>query len=109
VCVKPILQSHSLRNPMAFLKGGDYRAFFRKFPRQDAPDYLKHLVKGAEPMCDLKGVFDREMEFGSSRDHVGLQIADVLANGIRRALGGRLQRAGWEPIRKLDGNPSASW
>jgi hypothetical protein len=100
-CVKPMLQSYSIRHPMAFLKGGDYSAYFRNFPRVEAPDYLKGVVEDAEPMCDLKAVFDRDMEFGSSNEHVGLQIADVLTNGIRRALSNRLQEKGWAPIRKL--------
>jgi hypothetical protein len=41
------------------------------------------------------------MEFADSRKHVGLQIVDVLTNGVRRALYGNLQREGWQPLRKL--------
>lgn len=41
------------------------------------------------------------MEFGDSRQHVGLQIADALTNCVRRALIGNIQADGWLHVRKL--------
>lgn len=100
--VKPMLQSRSLREPLAMLKGADCSAYRRSFPSMPVPDYLRdHVRNPQELVSDLTAVFDREMTFGNSLDHVGLQLADILTNGIRRALTGRLRREGWQPIRKL--------
>lgn len=102
VCVKPMLQSRSLREPMAMLKGGNYSAFRRNFPSKPTPDYLKEHGFGKERFGnDLGAVFGREMAFADSRDHVGLQIVDALTNCVRRALVGNIQAEGWQPLRKL--------
>lgn len=99
-CVKPFLQSHSIRRPMAMLKGGNYSVFYQSFPPMPTPEYLKHLIRDAETN-DLKAVLDRHMHFAQSHEHSGLQIVDVLTNAVRRALSGRLQSTGWLPITKL--------
>jgi hypothetical protein len=99
-CVKPMLQSRSMREPLAALKGGDYSAYRRNFPSKGIPTYLKdHLRKGT-PTNDLTAVL-REMEFADSRQHVGLQIADALTNCVRRSLIGNLQADGWRHLGKL--------
>jgi hypothetical protein len=86
------------------LKGGDYSALRRNFPRVGIPDYLKeHFPSDARSAGDLGGILGREMEFADSRQHVGLQIADALTNSncVRRALIGNIQADGWRPLRKL--------
>jgi hypothetical protein len=101
VCVKPLLQSHSLREPIASLKGGDYSAFRRHFSMQ-VPDYMReHLPAAVRTANDLGAVFGREMEFADSRGQIGLQIADALTNCVRRALVGNLRAEGWGPLRQL--------
>jgi hypothetical protein len=102
VCVKPILQARSIREPIAMLKGGDYSAFRRNFPSRVIPNYLReHMSGDARSLGDLGAVLGREMEFADSRDHIGLQIADALTNCVRRALVGNLQAEGWQPLRQL--------
>jgi hypothetical protein len=96
-----LLQSRYMREPFGRLKGGDYSAYHRHFPDLPTPDYLRpHLEKPVGKGCDLR-VFTRELEFSVSEDHVGLQIADVLANALRRALSDRLGADGWGPISRL--------
>ncbi len=102
VCVKPLLQSRSIREPLIMLKGGDYSAFRRSFPSKVMPEHLReHLPSHARTGTDFGAVLGREMEFGDSRQHVGLQIADALTNCVRRALVGNIQADGWRHVRKL--------
>jgi hypothetical protein len=102
LCVKPMLQSQSIQDPLTMLKGGDYSAFRRNFPSKGIPDYLReHIPCHERSTGDLGAVFGREMEFGDSRQHVGLQIADALTNCLRRALIGNIQPDGWRHVRKL--------
>jgi hypothetical protein len=97
-----LLQSRSLREPFHKLRGGDYSAFYRNFPAAPIPAFLRpHVKRPVKKGDDLRGVFARELKFGVSSDHIGLQIADILTNALRRALSQRLQPAGWRPIGKL--------
>lgn len=100
--VKPLLQSRSLRDPLGMLQGGDYSAFHRNFPSRPIPAYLRpHTDHPKHWGGDLTAVFGREMEFATSETHIGIQIADVLTNALRRALSGRLQPEGWRSLGKL--------
>jgi len=99
----PFLQSTSLREPLIQLRGGDYSAYRRNFPKIPVPEYLREQHGGPikEPFGhDLRAVF-RDMEFQASHRSMGLQVADVLTNAVRRALTGRLRREGWEPLQLL--------
>ena len=83
---------------------GDYSAYRRSFPKMPLPDYLSELVPPTTRRRfagDLGAVFGRDMKFANSREHVGLQIADILTNCVRRALIGNLEREGWMHIRNL--------
>jgi hypothetical protein len=93
-CVKPMLQSQSLREPFAMLKGGDYSAYRRNFPSRGVPDYLRKHIPDNRLVNDLSAVLGRGMEFANSQQHVGLQIADALTNCVRRVLKGNLEAAG---------------
>ena len=100
-CVKPLLQSLSIREPLPMLKSGDYSAFRRNFPSLPVPDYLReHVPSNLVSVGDLSGIL-REIEFDDSRQQVGLQIADALTNCVRRALIGNVQADGWRHVRKL--------
>jgi len=58
VCVKPLLQARSIRQPTAMLKGGDYSAFRRNFPSVPVPDYLRdHLPSDGQTPNNLSAVF----------------------------------------------------
>jgi hypothetical protein len=64
VCVKPLLQTRSIRDPLPRLKSGDYSAFARNFPRKPVPDYLRERLRpGTRTVGDLTAVF-AEMESG---------------------------------------------
>ncbi len=102
VCVMAFLQSRSLREPLMTLRGADYSAFHRNFPSVPMPDYLRsHTDHPEDQVADLSAVFRREMEFATSETQIGLQIADILTNALRRALSARLRPDGWRPLGKL--------
>ncbi len=49
---------------------------------------------------DLKAIF-RNMAFADSKHHVGLQLADIVANAFHRACKGTLQKEGWKDLGSL--------
>lgn len=91
----PFLQSESLREPMPILKGADYRWFDRfHFPRGEEPTYLRDTygidIEDAEVRKLNVGQLVREdVRFVDSQSDAGVQIADLLASGLRRCLRGQ--------------------
>ena len=92
------LQSQSLREPMICLEGADYSHFQRYyFPKGEEPTYLRDEygieVPDAEDRKLNIGKLVREnMQLVDSRAHTGVQIADLLASGVRRCLRGGFER-----------------
>lgn len=100
----PTMQSKSLREPMAHLAEGDYRYFERYNSQDGLPAYLIEAAKltltGDEPKpLDIRAVFS-DLRF-SSANEMGLELVDILTNGVRRAMLGNLQPEGWLPIRSM--------
>lgn len=97
------LQAMSLKRPGLLLKFGDYR-HFQRFFHQDVPDYLSEHVKKDDPKrpagVDLQLLFREHFAF-SSDPLPGLELVDIVTNGLRRALIGNLQEAAWLRIRDL--------
>lgn len=86
-----LLQSMSLREPLIFLEDGDY-SYFKPFEYADGqePAYLRDYYG-----IDMKGginigkIVHDNVAFPDSKHDVGVQIADLLASGIRRCLRGK--------------------
>ncbi len=100
----PTLQSQSLRKPGARFVGGDYSHYERYLDKAGLPDWLlaeaKVDVQPDDPLpVNLRKVFE-DLRVSSSGE-MGLELVDILTNGLRRALRGHLQPAGWLPIRSL--------
>ena len=104
--VAPFAQSQSLRQPMIFIEGADYSAF-SKFENPDLtipPEHLRPHVRnldGVFSTFDIKKVMLEDIVIANSKAERGLQLADVLANCLRRACSNRLQPAGWLGLAKL--------
>lgn len=92
------LQTASLREPMPMLEGADYSWFNSfYFPEGEEPTYLQD-VYGIED-CDAD---DRKLNIGQlvredvafvdSETSLGVQVADLLASGLRRCLRSRFER-----------------
>jgi Protein of unknown function (DUF3800) len=86
-----LLQSESFRNPVIFLEGADYSHFQRyEIPADDYPQYLQEEF-GHEPQSavNIGKLIREDMKFPDSKDDLTVQIADLLAAGIRRSLRGK--------------------
>jgi hypothetical protein len=101
--VMPIIQSQSLKKPMAMFEGGDY-SHFERF-RTTIPEYMKpHVPRIPErrrnDASDLRKMITESFRF-SSNPEVGLEVVDILVNATRRALTGNLDGTGWRNIPRL--------
>jgi hypothetical protein len=95
-----LLQSRSYREPMIFLNWIDYTEFDAKF-RTTLPKYLKeHMPDAPEEAVDLMLLMKESFRF-SSEPEPGLELADIVTNGTRRALLGNLGTEGWAGIPRL--------
>jgi len=107
--VSPFSQTMSLREPLLRLKGADYSAFARfEGTAPVVPAYLRPQLPdhtGPFQYVDAKRVLTENLQFSLSHRYQGLQVADVLANAIRRACNGTLQRKGWDGIGRLMPQP----
>lgn len=92
-----ILQSMSLTDPMIMLEGADYRHFSRfDYPAGEEPTYLRD-VYGIENKGGSKGesnigkMLCEDFQLADSATTPGIQVADLLASGIRRLFRGGFQ------------------
>lgn len=85
-----LLQTRSFREPSARVEGFDYRHFGAyEFPEGKAPDFLEteYGIK-VERAIDIGKLIRDDLKFVDSKASVGIQVADLLASGIRRVLRG---------------------
>ncbi|WP_146115976.1 DUF3800 domain-containing protein [Malikia granosa] len=89
----PLLQSKSINFPFEAVRGFNY-SFMKNYEFEDgkAPDYLQ-TDYGFPEMdgFDLGKILRREMTFVDSESSEGVQVADLLASGLRRLLRGQFQ------------------
>ncbi|MBU0710793.1 DUF3800 domain-containing protein [bacterium] len=95
------IQTKSIRDPLITLVEGDY-SYFKKYYRK-IPDYLQEHIQNSdqELHLDLTKIFRESLTFLNSKDNLGLQMADILTNTIRRALINNLQESGWRKLGEL--------
>ncbi|HBP88308.1 MAG TPA: hypothetical protein DD706_11495 [Nitrospiraceae bacterium] len=90
-----ILQSASICKPIPMLKGEDYHWFDRfYFPKGEVPTYLRdvygvEIVDDNERKINIGQVVHEDVRFVDSKSDSGVQIADLLASGLRRCLRGQ--------------------
>lgn len=92
LAVMPALEWRFLQEPLIFLEGCDYTAFATF-------DYASTTIEA--PVGNLNRLWKEHLVFGDSRADLGLELADILANCLRRALRGNLQIAGWVNLGRL--------
>lgn len=85
-----IIQTISLEKPFIALRGEDYRAMEKfKYTKDNAPTYLRDTYGILTDLSDAFNVgkmLNDDLSFVDSKLSTGLQIADLLASGIRRLL-----------------------
>ncbi|HWU75022.1 MAG TPA: DUF3800 domain-containing protein [Rhodanobacter sp.] len=81
------MQSYSIHNPQPMLTGADYRHFERFNFKDGPPTYLRDEYGiEAESGFNVRLVMSEDFAFVDSKDCPGVQIADLLASGLRRCL-----------------------
>lgn len=92
---------------IVFLKGGNYDYCKRFFLQVDKwPNYLPEPKPGIREkngidIVDIRPILKESFTLADSRDRLGLQLADVVTNALRRALIGNLQADGWTDLGRL--------
>ncbi len=89
----PLLQSRSFREPLVRVRGFDYSYFSAyEFADDKLPDYLAtEYGMQIEDGINVQALFRGNLKFQDSRSSVGIQVADLLASGLRRCLRGQFQ------------------
>lgn len=83
-----LMQSMSFREPMTFLEGADYSYFDRAFKTADPyPYWLPPLPPGRSHLSTNQ-IWMRDHHFVDSASSPGVQVADLIASGIRGCLRG---------------------
>jgi hypothetical protein len=87
-----LLQVTSIEEPSIALKGADYSAFSRFiYAHGEEPRYLKEeygIDISPDFGVNIGKLFREDIQFGDSKTNWGVQIADLLASGVRRCLRG---------------------
>ncbi|OCC02403.1 hypothetical protein BA190_24065 [Labrys sp. WJW] len=102
--VLPQLESQSMKEPAGRIEWGDYSYFDRfklvggisAYKRQ----FLAHPIDERIPPVDIKMIMTEDMRFLSA-SHPGLELVDIVTNGVRRALKGNLRKKAWGLIPSL--------
>jgi hypothetical protein len=110
--ILPMSESHFARKPLVSLLGADYSHFDARYAiRADDEEMKRHLawtrdaygIKSVDPGPGLNAglLLSEQRQFADSAGSLGLQLADMLAAIVRRALNNRLQPPGWSRIGRL--------
>jgi hypothetical protein len=82
-----LTQSHSVETPLIQLEGADY-SHFQRFTAEDQDARWFPAPEGADLIVMNGKLFREDMEFPDSKASPGVQIADLMANGLRKCLKG---------------------
>ena len=101
--ILPISQSVFIREPIMFLKEGDYSYFNETRKITEIPKYLREFTTDNNPdnYFDPKNIFSKNIKFERSHNNLGVQLADILITSLRRSMNGNLQYHGWCNFGKL--------
>jgi hypothetical protein len=108
--ILPMGEAAFAREPLTYIEGEDYSYFDARYGFTEATadaEALRHSdwVRSAyglppkekgEVGIDAKRLLTEQRTFENSRDSIGLQLADMLAAILRRALNDRLRYPGWK-------------
>lgn len=88
-----LLQTRSIREPGARVEGFDYRRMAAyEFQDGQPPDYLaEEYGVHVENALNIQKLIRGNLKFEDSKRSYGIQVADLLASGLRRCLRGKFQ------------------
>jgi Protein of unknown function (DUF3800) len=108
--ILPLSESAFAKEPLICIEGEDYSHFDARYGFTEATadqEMLRHIrwlssIYRMPPKTrvwtgiDAKRLLTEQLTFQNSRDSLGLQLCDMLAAILRRALNARLRFAGWQ-------------
>lgn len=107
--VLPYGESRYATEAFGTLPNADYSHFQRFMIDRSSPRWASHmafmkrqygLTQGVK-VIDTKLLLTEHREFVDSKENLGVQLADIAATTLRRALNDRLEREGWQDIGRL--------
>lgn len=113
--ILPVGEPRSALRPYAMVEGFDYSHFAKYEIDEGAADektrrhlqWMRETLLSSRPRprqlrcIDATRIWREERAFGDSQDNLGLQLADITASTLCRALNGNLRQPGWEPVARL--------
>jgi hypothetical protein len=110
--ILPMGESHFVTKPLHCLRGADYSHFDARYGiRVDDEEMKRHVAWTREaygiqsddsgPGLNAGLLLSEQRQFSDSAGLLGLQLADMLAAILRRALNNRLQPEGWSRVGRL--------
>jgi hypothetical protein len=88
----PSIATITRQRPFKLLAGGDYS--YLKCEPSEQPDLLAATL-------GVTTSLEKGLKFGDSKESLGLQMADVIANAVATAFNEPNERGGWQSIGKL--------
>jgi hypothetical protein len=88
------IQSRSLSDPLIMIRGCDYSAMKKyEYPPDKVPTYLKETygIEVTEGGMNIQKIIREDIAFVDSKVCEGIQVADLIASGLRRCLRKRFQ------------------
>jgi len=110
--ILPMSETHFAHHPLVCLQGADYSHFDARYGIDPNDEEMKrHIewtreaygIRDAErpPGLNAGLLLSEQREFADSASNLGLQLADMLATTLRRALNDRLRPAAWKDFGRL--------
>ena len=110
--ILPMSESHFVRKPLVCLLGANYSHFDARYGIPADDEEMNRHVAWTREAYGIQGddrgpglnaglLLSEQRQFADSAGSIGLQLADMLAAILRRALNNRLQDAGWSRFGRL--------
>ena len=110
--ILPMSESHFVQHPLPTLKGADYSHFDVRYGIDPKDEEMKRHIEWTQEAYGIRDdkrppglnaglLLSQQRQFADSAGSLGLQLADMLATILRRALNNRLQPPGWKDFGRL--------
>jgi len=110
--ILPMSESHFVKKPLVCLRGADYSHFDARYGIRADDEEMNRRIEWTREAYGIQGtdhgpglnaglLLSEQRHFSDSAGSLGLQLADMLAAILRRALNNRLQPEGWSCIGRL--------
>jgi hypothetical protein len=110
--ILPMSENHFAQHPLPTLKGADYSHFDARYGIDPNDEEMSRHIEWTREVYGIRNderppgsnaglLLSEQRKFEDSAGSLGLQLADMLATILRRALNNRLQPAGWKDFGRL--------